>query len=88
MNPEDRVGIKTGFSGFSEQAYRRLVDQQQRIMEGILSDIHYFTFKFLEIEESVYAQRLNKEMIIWNHREKLKKSPLQFSRREADLIES
>ena len=79
--PEDKAGLVLGFAGYSEIEYRRMVDKQTRISDSILSELHSFTFKFLELDESVYMARLNQEMVLWDHHQELKKSPHIFFRK-------
>ena len=74
------------FAGFPSLSYRRKVDNQQRIGNSIMSHLHFVTFQFLDVDEVIYAARLNQELDMWNHKQDLIRSPHTFLRQKAEKI--
>ena len=76
----------TGFSGYPVISYLRKIDQQQVQRSRLLSHMYFYTFEHLQVDQSIYSKKLDEEMQVLHHKQKLSKSPHKGDRDQASKI--
>jgi hypothetical protein len=79
---EHRPGSSTngGFQDFPPLAYLRKLDQQQMQTRRLLSHLYFYTFEHLQVDQALYAKKLEEEMQVWHLKQRLLRSPHKLDR--------
>ena len=63
-----RSAAEKGILGYPATGYLRKLDQQQEEASRLLTHLYQFTFEHLQLDETIYNERLRDEMQIWRKR--------------------
>ena len=73
---------------FSMLAYARKISQQEGLKADVVEVFKNWILEYLEVPVMIYQQRLDKEMTVWNDKQKLELSPYPILRKQGYKIRS